>query len=298
MNMPTSKKAAMSAFYKYFDKARDSQLGTFEELFVSGEHLMLVKQLCADGEEFEQCLETYSHAGNPIKVIQANRIIRVATHKHQARKLISAGEATTIDKLCAVIPKTNEPPLETSADADNLAYTGKKPGAKVNSRDEWHTPPEWVALAAKVMGSIDLDPFSSVQANMDVGATHIFTAADDALAIDWKTDGVKTVWMNPPYSRGMSDAAVDKLIEQYDLGAFAQAVVLMNSSTDVKWFDRLLNASKAVAFTRGRIAFVDSGGKKSSGNTKGQVFFYFGNRVKSFNKVFSAHCNVLMTGTV
>ena len=67
----------------------------------------------------------------------------------------------------------------------------------------------------------------------------------------------------------------------------------MNNSADTQWFNSLVNFSDvSVCFTTGRISFVDAGGKESKkGNTKGQVFFYFGDNHEEFERVFSEHGN-------
>lgn len=298
MNMLTSKKAAMAEFYKYYDKAKSLHDGAFEVLFVSGEILAQVKELCADTDEFVDCLETYNHVGNPIKISQANNCIRIATHKHQCRVLLADGTATTINELCKLIPKTNEPPVVTEADPAKLGYVGTVPGTKANNADDWHTPQEFSDAARQVMGSIDLDPFSSVSANQNIKAVRIFTEADNGLGKEWSSPDTRTVWMNPPYSKGASAKAVEKFLEQYDVGAFDQAIVLMNSSTDTNWWHRMVDVANAVCFTKGRISFEGAGGKKKAGNTKGQVFFYFGRKAKTFKRVFSEHGKVLMTENV
>ena len=177
-----------------------------------------------------------------------------------------------------------------------MAYVGSKPGAR--NSDDWHTPAVFTDDARAVMGSIDLDPFTSVQANASVRATYIFTEADDSLNREWASPKVQTVWMNPPYSRGTSVQAVEKFLEEYDYGSFNQAVVLMNASTDTFWFHQMVGICSAFCLTKGRISFEDAGGKKSSGNTRGQVFFYFGRKAKTFKNVFSNHGYVVITENV
>ena len=161
--------------------------------------------------------------------------------------------------------------------------------------DDWHTPAEYVEAARKVMGSIDFDPFSGVLANRVVKAKRFFTKADDALVAPWSDTDQRTCWMNPPYSRGMSGRSVDRFLDQYDYGAFDQAVVLMNASTDTNWFHRLAKTCTALCFTNFRIAFDNTDGKTKSNNTKGQVFFYFGKNPETFKDVFSAYGIVLDT---
>jgi len=222
-----------------------------------------------------------------IRAVQASRFIRIATHKEQSRKLIAEGSANTIDELQPLLPKTSEAPIETEADADHMAYVGAKPGSPARNPNDWHTPVEFIEAARKVMGSIDLDPFSSVQANSRVNAAHFFTQADDAFETSWARHDIRTVWMNPPYSKGLAGQAVQRFIEQYDYGAFEQAIVLMNAGTDTAWYHDMINRAAVVTcLTKGRISFEDAGGKASSGNTKGQVFFYIGKRVQKFRQIF------------
>ena len=272
-------------------EARDRATGAIESYIEAG--LLLIKAK-NDTDDFNEWLKSNCH----VKAVQANKIIRVASHQHQARRLEkSSDNPISIDGLQKILPKVSEPPEAAPADAKKMGYTGKQPGTTAES-DHWHTPKELTDAACKVMGSIDLDPFSSTEANTLINAKHILTLADNALITEWAKPDIRTCWMNPPYSKGASSKAVDKFLEQFDHGAFDQAIVLMNSSTDTNWFHRLANVANAVCFTKGRISFIGSGGKKSSGNTKGQVFFYFGSRAKTFEKTFKEHGLVLMTGTV
>lgn len=235
---------------------------------------------------------------HPFKIVQARRYIRIAAHKAQAIAHVKNGEASSIAEVVKLLPPVDSAPEPAPVETTTLAYVGRKPGEAARDADDWHTPAPYVDAARKVMGSIDLDPFSSVEANAVVGAKRILTAAEDALACDWASPKTRTCWMNPPYSRGLSSKAVEKFIEQYDYGAFDQAVVLMNASTDTAWFHRMSGVASALCLTRGRISFVGAGNKVASGNTKGQVFFYAGKNVDKFSKVFGEFGLVLMTGVI
>lgn len=274
-------------------KAMDGAINNYAHHAINiGERLTQVKN-SGKVEDFQEWVETT----HPFTARQGYNYLRAAKHKVQLLHLLNTQEVDTFSAGVKLLPKLNDAPLETEADPANLGYVGKTPGTGRNS-DDWHTPKEYTDAACRVMGGVDLDPFSSEQANGHIAAVHIFTEADNALEQEWGSPTTRTVWMNPPYSSGMATKAVDKFIEQYDKGAFDQAVVLMNSSTDTLWFHRLAGAANAVCFTKGRISFQDAGGKKSSGNTKGQVFFYFGDNVDKFHRIFSQYGFVMNTGTI
>jgi len=181
------------------------------------------------------------------------------------------------------------------ADASRLGYVGRKPGVvPVRDADSWYTPSTYVDAARAVMGSIDLDPFSSEHANETVRATRILTEDRSAFVNAWRKDkrkypkGVR-VWMNPPYSSGLITRAVDLFLENLSAGQIEQAVVLVNNATDTQWFRALREYSTAVCFTHHRISFESPDGKRISGNTRGQTFFYFGSesRAEAFVVEFS-----------
>jgi phage N-6-adenine-methyltransferase len=264
---------------------------------------------------------------HPFGVKQCEKYMRIAAHKSLARDAVRDGRWPGIDALVQTLPRRDEKLPPAPVDARKLAYTGSavtpraatsapadeaEPDDTSRSRplrtspenipqhaprdaDDWHTPSTYVESARQVMGSIDFDPFSSVLANRTVKATRFFTEADDALTAPWSATNQRTCWMNPPYSRGMSSQAVDRFLDQYDYGAFDQAVVLMNASTDTNWFHRLAKACSAFCLTNFRIAFDNTDGKAKSNNTKGQVFFYFGADPTTFKRIFAPYGIVLDT---
>lgn len=165
----------------------------------------------------------------------------------------------------------------------NLAKCGSVAAASNTGEVEWYTPWEYVELAIQVMGSIDLDPASCDAANEVVRAAKYFTTKDDGLSRIWGGN----VWMNPPYASGIVSCFTTKLVSEFKNGNVTQAIVLLNNSTDTAWFYDLVTWSHAVCFKTGRIAFMDVTGASVSGAAQGQVFLYFGRRVKRFLSVFN-----------
>lgn len=137
--------------------------------------------------------------------------------------------------------------------------------------DSWFTPSKYIDSVRYVLGSIDIDPFSSEEANLTIKAQVYYSKENDALTLDWAR--LSNCFMNPPYSKGLMQKCVDKLLEQRQNGSAINSVVLCNASTDTKWFHKLMHESTAMCLTAGRISFENTDGKSISGNTKGQVFF-------------------------
>jgi hypothetical protein len=65
--------------------------------------------------------------------------------------------------------------------------------------EEWYTPPNIIEAARTVLGNIDLDPASCVEAQKYVQARCYFTPKEDGLSKKWKG----RVWLNPPYTVGL-----------------------------------------------------------------------------------------------
>lgn len=184
----------------------------------------------------------------------------------------------------------------TKANKNKLAYIGSKPGVTAKAKrdsDSWFTPPEYLDSVRTVMGSIDLDPFTSKRANEIVGAKNIFTTDNSAFENDWKLDEGIRVFMNPPYSAGMCSRSVNRFIEQYETKRFVEGIVLVNNATDTRWFSALVNRCTSICFTNHRISFWNADRKNVSGNTRGQAFFYYGNKRAKFRKTFEKHGFIL-----
>lgn len=156
---------------------------------------------------------------------------------------------------------------------------------KMTGNEEHYTPEEYVNLARLVMGGIDTDPASCEEAQKIVQADVWYSKEDDGLTRDWNGN----VFMNPPYSVGVIDKFITKLLEEIELGHTAQAILLTNNNTDTKWFHSAAEKADRICFTKGRINFYQVGDgitTTKTSPTNGQTFFYFGPNGDWFSDLF------------
>lgn len=174
--------------------------------------------------------------------------------------------------------------------SNKMAYVGSinepEPGI---DRNEWYTPELYLRTVNEVIGGIEFDPYSDEVANRTVKAKEFFTK-ETPIHAPWPQ--VRTVWMNPPFGRGLIDMCVDRFLVEYFRQNF-EAIVLTNNATETQWFQELLACATSICLTNHRIAFVSTDGKKVSGNTRGQTFFYFGNEPDCFKYFFKEFGSVL-----
>ena len=159
---------------------------------------------------------------------------------------------------------------------------------------EWYTPDYIVNAARNTMGSIDCDPASTATAQNHIKAKVYYTKTTNGIDKDWKG----TVWLNPPYLTGNNknpgiNAFSAKLIEELNSGNAKQAIFLAQAKTDTQWFQSLKAKADAVIFTKKRIHFIDSTGKKGGSPGYGSVFFYFGPNKIQFINQFEDFCYTL-----
>ncbi|MCL2733845.1 MAG: phage N-6-adenine-methyltransferase [Actinomycetia bacterium] len=157
----------------------------------------------------------------------------------------------------------------------------KTSAASETGDNEWYTPPDIVLAARAVLGGIDLDPASSPEANAVIGASRIWTAADDGLARPW----AGKVWMNPPYAQPACDRFCARLAREYAEGAVTAACVLVNNATETTWFQEVGGQAAAVCFPRGRLRFWQPG-KESAAPLQGQAVLYLGPDPVAFRAEF------------
>lgn len=160
-----------------------------------------------------------------------------------------------------------------------------------DDRDEWMTPTPIVALARDVLGEIDFDPCSTPAANLRVRAQRYFTKADNALVRAWPHD--QRIFMNPPYSRGVIDAFVSKLIDLACASRLRAAFVITNNVTDTRWAHLLYEHCTALCYPQGRIHFLGPDGNPVRQTRQGQCFWYFGEHKRLFREVMESQGVVL-----
>jgi len=147
--------------------------------------------------------------------------------------------------------------------------------------EEWYTPSELIEAARAVMGSIDLDPASSVAAQQTVQAGQFFTLEDNGLLQDWHG----TVWMNPPYTSGLIGKFTEKLAAHVVAGDVIEAIVLVNNATETAWFQSLVSVCSALCFPASRVKFLAPDGEKGS-PLQGQAILYAGEYPDKFQDAF------------
>ena len=153
---------------------------------------------------------------------------------------------------------------------------------RVNGWHEWYTPAVYIEAARAVLGTIDLDPASSIAANSVVQAKRFFTKADNGLTQEWHGN----VWLNPPYSRDLIGRFVDKLLLEIRAGRTQQAILLVHAYTDTGWFRRATAVSAALCLTK-RIRFWSPDGRSNRSPTQGQALLYYGDNADGFRKAFA-----------
>jgi hypothetical protein len=153
--------------------------------------------------------------------------------------------------------------------------------------DENYTPEYFLEACRAFLGWFDLDPFSNAIAQKSVRAKTFWTKDDNALTKDW-TPYLKKI-VNPPYSQGLIGKCIDKILGFCTIG---ETILIVNSSTSAKWFQRCKNACSAYLNPSKRLPFYNpyreiqylNGTKKRSGNEYDQTVFYFGDRPLEFAK--------------
>lgn len=154
----------------------------------------------------------------------------------------------------------------------------------LSGSNEWYTPKAYVEAVRQLMTGITLDPASCELANQTVKASNYYCIENDGMAHPWAGN----VFLNPPYGLdddGESNVALwtAKLVSEFQAKRIAEAVLLVNATTERKWFQALWQYP--ICFTDHRINFYNAEGQQKQ-PTQGNAFIYFGEHVYTFAEIF------------
>tara|TARA_R110000803_G_scaffold28011_8_gene65108 strand:- start:650 stop:1171 length:522 start_codon:yes stop_codon:yes gene_type:complete len=163
-----------------------------------------------------------------------------------------------------------------------------------SANQDWCTPPWVIAMARNVMGSIDLDPASSWEANAIVDAKDYF--ATFGLEQAWAVGQPGNVWCNPPYGKvgGKSGAGIwlTRMRKAYASKEIKQGMILLNASIGDAWFREVWH--HPVVLLHKRLRFSRPDGTPGPSPTKGNALVYFGRRQEKFRRVMGMYGKVVM----
>lgn len=149
---------------------------------------------------------------------------------------------------------------------------------KVSLSDHWYTPKAVIDAARQVLGHIDLDPATSVKANVRgkwKAADRIYTEKPEPGSDG--VDGLKQpwagrVWCNPPYNR-LTKEFVEKAWDAYRNNSVT-AILLLNRLHVVQpWFGPMFHFP--ICYCRKGLRFeipLKSGKMKTSSPQQGSIF--------------------------
>ena len=112
------------------------------------------------------------------------------------------------------------------------------------SSDEWYTP-RWII---DKLGPFDLDPCAAVNPLYRT-ASLTYNKEQDGLKQPWPSDAV--IWLNPPYSRKLLKAFVEKLAEHNN-----GIAILVNRQDNLLFQNVIFPKAKSMIFMRNRVSFL------------------------------------------
>lgn len=153
--------------------------------------------------------------------------------------------------------------------------------AATGGKDDWQTPDEVLELVRRV-APIGIDPCGAPGNPVRAKVCYWGGPDDiDGLGLDWgrlAREGL--VYVNPPFSQAKKWA--EKAIAEGVIGG-TEIILLLPARTDTKVFEALRKSADAVCFWHGRMKFK---GAPTSAPFP-SALFYFGERAKVFERVFS-----------
>jgi len=115
----------------------------------------------------------------------------------------------------------------------------------------WATPQEFFDKLDWRFGPFDLDPCASPH---NTKCANFYTEAENGLSKDWTGH---TVFVNPPYGRGIEDW-IRKGYESAEADNNTKVVMLIPARTDTRYWHDYVMKAEFVYFIKGRLKFGDS----------------------------------------
>jgi hypothetical protein len=205
------------------------------------------------------------------------------------------GIADMYERQIAEAEYESEPePREAQRQQQTQVITGS------SKSNEWYTPAHIIELAREVLGSIDLDPASSPEANETVKATSYCTAQEDGYSQPWggKDDPI-TVWLNPPYGKEEGERETNamrwsrKLIIEHDAGHVKAAILLVKAALGYEWFEQLWY-DYPTCLLRKRLSFVRPDGSDDGEAKHATALIYLGEDIDRFRSAFRSIGRVIL----
>lgn len=125
-----------------------------------------------------------------------------------------------------------------------------------SGQNSWTTPAWLLEKLYAIFGTFDLDPASPThnRKTAPVKARVYYTAADNGLSLPW----TGTVFVNPPYGRGLKDW-VAKCHHEAAIGNARTVIALIPARTDTSYWHQHVAGHAAILFLRGRLSFGTTG---------------------------------------
>lgn len=147
--------------------------------------------------------------------------------------------------------------------------------------DDWMTPLDIILKVKDVLGDIDLDPASSIEANARIGAKYYFTREMDGLTTNWSNGNSRTVYLNPPggkrKNKSMAALFWKRLMQYRESGELKHAI-FMGFSVELlqstQNYDCLPILSFPFCVPRKRIAFDFTGPVVKNAPSHSNVIVY------------------------
>lgn len=188
------------------------------------------------------------------------------------------------------------PQLALAPEAQQLSFFPEPQESQESkwTTDKWRTPdtqkqPIVSLVKAALGGTIGIDPVADHQ--RQIPAQKHITQPMNCLVKSWACEP-KTAFINPPFS--WPQPFFKELLAQRKKGVIAEAILLVPTrcTGDVVMGELIDLHADAIAFWRGRIAFLNAEGRPQKGSDFNCCFVYLGRQPQLFKKTFKPYASV------